>query len=82
MTSVNAPAPPLRVGVVGLGWMGQVHARAYTRVGQHYLDTPLRPVLVAVADDAGDARVARAAAAYGVDVRRRRARRLARARRP
>ncbi|SDU91282.1 Predicted dehydrogenase [Microlunatus sagamiharensis] len=64
MTS-TASARPLRVGVVGLGWMGQVHARAYTRVGQHYLDTPLRPELVAVADTATDERVARAVAAYG-----------------
>lgn len=66
-----APVPaatPLRVGIVGLGWMGQVHARAYTRVAQHYLDSPLSPVLVAVADNAGDARVARAAAAYGAEV--------------
>ena len=70
MTSANTAAPlsissPLRVGVVGLGWMGQVHARAYTRVAQHYLDAPLRPVLVAVADNAGDERLARAVAAYG-----------------
>ncbi|HEY0239551.1 MAG TPA: Gfo/Idh/MocA family oxidoreductase [Friedmanniella sp.] len=65
MTSATTPATPLRVGVVGLGWMGQVHARAYTRVVQHYLDTPLRPVLVAVADNAGDERLARAVAAYG-----------------
>ena len=64
MTSPST-ARPLRVGVVGLGWMGQVHARAYTRVGQHYLDAPLRPVLVAVADNAGDARLARAVDAYG-----------------
>ena len=65
MTSASTTPTPLRVGVVGLGWMGQVHARAYTRVGQHYLDAPLRPVLVAVADNAGDPRVARTAAAYG-----------------
>ncbi|SEQ70975.1 Gfo/Idh/MocA family protein [Microlunatus flavus] len=68
MTSTNtlpAGPAPLRVGVVGLGWMGQVHARAYTRVGQHYLDAPLRPVLVAVADNAADERLARAVSAYG-----------------
>ena len=65
MTSPSTPATPLRVGVVGLGWMGQVHARAYTRVGQHYLDAPLRPVLVAVADNAGDERLARAVSVYG-----------------
>ena len=28
--------PLLRVGIVGWGWMGQVHARAYTRLLQHY----------------------------------------------
>ena len=65
MTSPANAATPLRVGVVGLGWMGQVHARAYTRVVQHYLDSPLRPVLVAVADNAGDERLARSVAAYG-----------------
>lgn len=38
------------VGVVGAGWMGHVHARAYARVPHHYPDLPLRPVLVALAD--------------------------------
>jgi predicted dehydrogenase len=56
---------PLRVGIVGLGWMGQVHARAYLRLRQHYLDAPLAPVLVAVADNAGDARLETAVAAFG-----------------
>jgi predicted dehydrogenase len=42
------------VGVVGFGWMGQVHTRAWTRLAQHYPDTPLRPRFVAAADtDAG-----------------------------
>ncbi len=45
--------------------MGQVHARAYARLAQHYLDTPLRPELVAVADNAGDARLQGAISAYG-----------------
>lgn len=62
---VERDRPPLRVGIVGFGWMGQVHARAYARLLQHYPDAPLRPVLVAVADDAGDDRLARAVAAYG-----------------
>ena len=57
----------LRVGIVGLGWMGQVHARALTRLTQHYTDAPLRPRLVAVADTATDDRTARAAAAYGFE---------------
>lgn len=40
----------LGVGIVGFGWMGQVHARAHTRLLQHYPDAPLIPRLVAVAD--------------------------------
>jgi predicted dehydrogenase len=55
----------LRVGVVGFGWMGQVHARALSRLLQHYPDAPLRPRLVAVADNAPDDRTARAVSAYG-----------------
>ncbi|MBA8793501.1 putative dehydrogenase [Friedmanniella endophytica] len=62
MTAVT----PLRVGIVGLGWMGQVHARAHTRVRQHYPELPVCPVLVAVADNAPDDRLARAADLYGV----------------
>jgi predicted dehydrogenase len=61
---MGAPRP-LRVGIVGFGWMGQVHARAYARLRQHYPDAPLAPVLVAVADNAADTRLARAVAAYG-----------------
>jgi predicted dehydrogenase len=42
------------VAVVGFGWMGQLHTRAWARLGQHYPDAPLRPRFVAVADiDAG-----------------------------
>jgi predicted dehydrogenase len=38
------------VGVIGAGWMGQVHARAYARLRHHYPDLPVAPRLVAVAD--------------------------------
>ena len=61
----EADRPPLRVGIVGFGWMGQVHARAYARLLQHYPDAPRRPVLVAVADDAPDDRLAQAVQTYG-----------------
>src|SRR5215210_1309387 len=62
----NASEPrPLRVGIVGFGWMGQVHARAYARLRQHYPDSPLAPALVAVADSAADTRLAQAVAGYG-----------------
>lgn len=60
-------AEDLRVGIVGFGWMGQVHARALSRLLQHYPDAPLRPRLVAVADNAPDDRTQRAAAAYGFE---------------
>ncbi|NMD54770.1 MULTISPECIES: Gfo/Idh/MocA family protein [Tsukamurella] len=42
---------PVRVAVIGMGWMGRVHAQAYARVPHHYPDGPALPVLVAVADD-------------------------------
>lgn len=40
----------LRVGVIGAGWMGHVHARAYLRVRQHWSDLPMRPEVLAVAE--------------------------------
>lgn len=61
----SATAQPLRVGIVGLGWMGQVHARAYLRLRQHYPDSPLAPVLVAVADPAAGSQLDAAVAALG-----------------
>ncbi len=44
----------LRVGVVGLGWMGRLHSRSLVRLPQHYPDQPLVPRLVAFADPAQD----------------------------
>jgi predicted dehydrogenase len=38
------------VGMVGLGWMGQVHTRAYRRLFDHYPDCELKPSLVIAAD--------------------------------
>jgi predicted dehydrogenase len=55
---------PLRVGVVGLGWMGQVHARAWSRLLQHYPEARFRPQLVAVADPSAEA-LHRAEATFG-----------------
>jgi predicted dehydrogenase len=42
------------VGVVGLGWMGQVHSRGYRRLFDHYAECPLRPRLVMAADAVED----------------------------
>src|SRR4029453_2652278 len=61
----GAEAPVLNIGIVGWGWMGQVHARAYARLRQHYPETPLRPTLVAVADDAADDRLSRPIDTFG-----------------
>lgn len=58
-------ARELRVGVVGFGWMGQVHARALSRLLHHYPDAPLRPRLVVVADPAEDDRTRAAVEALG-----------------
>jgi predicted dehydrogenase len=57
----------LRIGVVGWGWMGQAHARAYARLRQHYPDTPLRPAFIAVADTAHDARLTTAIEVFGFE---------------
>src|SRR5258708_24564888 len=46
-------AKPLRIGMVGYGFMGRTHSNAYSQVG-HFFDTEHRPVLKAVcARDAG-----------------------------
>ncbi len=52
------------MGIVGFGWMGQVHTRAFTRLLQHYPNAPLSPRLVAVADP-DEGRRDLAMAAYG-----------------
>ena len=36
----------INVGIVGFGWMGQVHAKAMSRVLQHYPDLGVTPRLV------------------------------------
>jgi predicted dehydrogenase len=59
-------AEPLRVAVVGSGWMGEVHSRAYARLRHHYPDIPLTPQLAVVSDVDG-ARCAAAAEKYGFE---------------
>lgn len=44
------------VGVIGGGWLGDVHARAWARLRHHYPDLPIRPHLAAVADSVDGAR--------------------------
>ncbi|MEU1056719.1 Gfo/Idh/MocA family oxidoreductase [Streptomyces sp. NPDC005876] len=54
----------LGVAVVGFGWMGRAHTRAYARVRHHYPLLPLRPELVAVAEEV-PGRAEQAAAQFG-----------------
>ncbi|MEV7791982.1 Gfo/Idh/MocA family oxidoreductase [Streptomyces sp. NPDC087512] len=54
----------LGVAVVGFGWMGRVHTRAYARVRHHYPLLPLRPELLTVAEEA-PGRAEEAAEQYG-----------------
>lgn len=55
----------LRIGVIGFGWMGRLHARAWARLAAHYPDLSLRPVLVAVGDSNPSEELARSVAAHG-----------------
>jgi predicted dehydrogenase len=64
---VSKEPPTLRIGIVGWGWMGQVHARAYARLRHHYPDAPLQPSLVAVADNATDGRLTTALETFGFE---------------
>lgn len=48
--STVAVREPLGIGVIGFGWMGEVHTRAQVRVRHHYPHLPYDPVLRAVAD--------------------------------
>src|SRR3569623_1051078 len=57
---------PIGVAVAGFGWMGRVHTQAYARVPHHFPDLPLRPELVAVADEAPE-RAEEAADRYGFE---------------
>ncbi len=47
----EVPPRTLGVAVAGMGWMGRVHTQAYARVIHHFPQLPLRPELVAVADE-------------------------------
>jgi predicted dehydrogenase len=52
------------VAVAGFGWMGRAHTQAYTRVPHHFPNLPVRPALIAVADEV-PGRAAAAAAQFG-----------------
>jgi predicted dehydrogenase len=49
--AMSASPRQINIGVIGFGWMGRVHTQAYRRIGDHYPDLAVVPVLHAVADD-------------------------------
>jgi predicted dehydrogenase len=65
MSKVAITRGTMNFGIVGFGWMGQVHAKALSRVLQHFPDLELRPQLVGVADPASDGRLDYAADVLG-----------------
>lgn len=44
-------APKIGIGIIGMGWMGMVHGRAYRQVRQRFPESELVPDLVVCADD-------------------------------
>lgn len=68
MPEISNSRSTLNFGIVGFGWMGHVHAKAISRVLQHYPDLELRPRLVGVADTATDGRLDYAADVMGAAV--------------
>ena len=44
--------PHIGIGIIGMGWMGMVHGRAYRQVRQRFQESKLLPDLVICADDA------------------------------
>jgi predicted dehydrogenase len=61
---VGAKQGTIPVGIIGFGWMGRVHAQAYSRVRHHYPQAASHADLLAIADDVPD-RAAQAARQFG-----------------
>jgi predicted dehydrogenase len=54
------------VGVIGMGWMGTVHSRAYLQAADRFYDTGIRPKLIVCADDVEE-RATQAQARFGFE---------------
>lgn len=59
-------ARSIGIGVIGLGWMGQAHSRAYRSVPSYFPEAGIAPRLVAIADNVPE-RVDVATAKYGYE---------------
>ena len=51
-------------GIIGMGWMGMVHSRAYRQIPDHFRNSGIQPRLVACADDV-EARPRKVAERFG-----------------
>ena len=49
-----AATVPIGIGVIGFGWMGQTHSRAYRSIPTYFPDAGIKPELVMVADTIAD----------------------------
>ncbi len=65
MTSPHTPTRPLRIGMIGYGFMGAAHSHAW-RTAHRFFDLPLTPVLATIAGRTESA-VTEAAARYGFE---------------
>ncbi|MCU1527689.1 MAG: putative oxidoreductase [Frondihabitans sp.] len=66
MVDEGSVSGEVRVAIIGFGWMGRVHAVAYSRVKQHFPELPGRIRLVAVVDEV-PGRAAKAAEQFGFE---------------
>ena len=54
------------IGIIGMGWMGMTHARAYRQIVDRFYNGPLQPKLVICADDVTE-RTTEAKARFGFE---------------
>ena len=59
-------AQEIGVGIIGMGWMGTVHSRAYLQAAERFHDSGIRPKLVVCADDV-EARAKEARERFGFE---------------
>ena len=57
-------AKTIGIGVIGMGWMGQVHSRSYRAIADRFWDSCAQPQLVICADEV-EARVDEAQRRFG-----------------
>lgn len=59
-------ARTINIGVIGMGWMGQVHSRSYNQIKDRFFDSDIHPRLVICADDV-EARARQAQERFGFE---------------